>query len=91
MGGDVYPNKAAFTPRLPICHTGPVNPDLFRSAVSLDRDAWHAVVMEGVLADNGMISFAPWIDAGQSEAIRGYVLQQANARAGQQRRASGSN
>ena len=67
-----------------ICHSGPVNPDLFRSPMAASREAWHAVVYEGVLADNGMISFAPWITAEQSEAIRAYVLDQASARAKQQ-------
>ncbi len=66
-----------------ICHNGPVNPNLMRSAYATSPDAWKAVVMDGVLSDNGMISFAPWIDAEQSEAIRAYVLTEAARRAGQ--------
>ena len=57
-----------------ICHTGPVNPDLFRSAVATDKDAWKGVVIDGALQDNGMISFKPWINAEQAEAIRAFVL-----------------
>lgn len=57
-----------------ICHNGPVNPNLMRSQVAANKDAWNAVVMEGILSQNGMISFAPWIDAEQAEAIRAYVL-----------------
>ncbi|GAA0283065.1 PQQ-dependent methanol/ethanol family dehydrogenase [Alteraurantiacibacter aestuarii] len=60
-----------------ICHNGPVNPNLMRSAVAADPAAWQAVVMEGILAQNGMVSFAPWIDATQAEAIRAYVISEA--------------
>lgn len=60
-----------------ICHGGPTNPDLFRSPVTASREAWHSIVMDGVLAPRGMISFAPRIDAAQSEAIRAYVLSEA--------------
>ncbi|KPL66772.1 alcohol dehydrogenase [Erythrobacter sp. SG61-1L] len=60
-----------------ICHTGPVNPNLFKSQVATNRDAWRSVVIEGALKDNGMISFAPWLSADQAEAIRAYVLKSA--------------
>ncbi|MFB0613127.1 PQQ-dependent dehydrogenase, methanol/ethanol family [Aurantiacibacter poecillastricola] len=67
-----------------ICHNGPVNPNLMRSVYATDADAWNAVVMDGLLSDNGMISFAPWIDAEQSEAIRAYVLSEAGRRAAEE-------
>lgn len=67
-----------------ICHNGPVNPNLLRSVYATDADAWNAVVLEGTLSDNGMVSFAPWIDARQSEAIRAYVLSEAARRAGEE-------
>jgi glucose dehydrogenase len=57
-----------------ICHNGPVNPNLLRSPLATDRNAWRSVVIDGALKDNGMISFKPWINADQAEAIRGYVL-----------------
>ncbi|WP_241233611.1 PQQ-dependent dehydrogenase, methanol/ethanol family [Altericroceibacterium xinjiangense] len=60
-----------------ICHGGPVNPDLFRSPVATSQQAWHAVVIEGALADNGMISFAPWLSPEQAENVRAYVLSEA--------------
>ena len=63
-----------------ICHNGPVNPDLLRSPVAASAEAWRAVVMDGALADNGMISFEPWLTARQAEAIRGYVLAEAARR-----------
>ncbi|MGX7895907.1 hypothetical protein [Tsuneonella sp. HG222] len=34
-------------------------------------------MLDGALADNGMIAFKPWLDAAQVEAIRGYVLSEA--------------
>ena len=60
-----------------ICHNGPVNPDLMRSQVAASADAWRAVVIDGALAGNGMISFAKWVTPEQSESIRGYVLSEA--------------
>ncbi|MXO58473.1 PQQ-dependent dehydrogenase, methanol/ethanol family [Altererythrobacter salegens] len=60
-----------------ICHGGPVNPNLFRSQVAKDSGAWKAVVFDGGLSDNGMISFKTWLDEKQVEAIRAYVLTQA--------------
>jgi quinohemoprotein ethanol dehydrogenase len=60
-----------------ICHGGPVNPDLMRSQVASDAGAWRAVVIDGALADNGMISFKRWMTAGQAESVRAYVLSEA--------------
>ncbi len=60
-----------------ICHEGPVNPDLLRSAMATNRDAWKAVVIDGTLQDNGMASFADYITPKQAEAIRAYVLDAA--------------
>ena len=63
-----------------ICHNGPVNPDLLRSPVATNAQAWRSVVLDGALADNGMIGFEPWLTAAQVEAIRGYVLAEAARR-----------
>ncbi len=60
-----------------ICHTGPVNPNLMRSALATDAQAWQSVVHGGALKDNGMISFAPYLSTQQVESVRGYVLGQA--------------
>jgi PQQ-dependent dehydrogenase (methanol/ethanol family) len=64
-----------------ICHNGPVNPDLLRSPVAADAEAWRSVVLEGALADRGMISFKPWLKAEQIEAVRAYVVTEAGRRA----------
>jgi PQQ-dependent dehydrogenase (methanol/ethanol family) len=63
-----------------ICHNGPVNPNLLKSQFAADREAWRSVVIDGALADKGMISFAPWMSAEQAEAVRGFVLSQAKGR-----------
>jgi quinohemoprotein ethanol dehydrogenase len=60
-----------------ICHNGPVNPNLLRSPVATDANAWKAVVMDGILAQRGMISFAPWLSGQEAEAIRAYVITEA--------------
>jgi mono/diheme cytochrome c family protein len=72
--------EAQFFAFCTICHNGPVNPDLMRSPIATSADAWRQVVHDGSLADNGMISFEPWLTAAQIEAIRGYVLAEAARR-----------
>ncbi len=67
-----------------ICHNGPVNPNLLRSAYATDAAAWQTVVIDGALADNGMVSFAPWITPEEAEAIRAYVLTEAARRAAEE-------
>jgi mono/diheme cytochrome c family protein len=62
-----------------ICHGGPVNPDLMRSPTAASAEAWQSIVHDGALAPRGMISFAPWLEPEQIEAVRGYVLREAAA------------
>ena len=62
-----------------ICHTGPVNPDLRRSAVASDREAWKAVLIDGALAANGMASFHDYMTPAQAESVRAYVVSMADA------------
>jgi alcohol dehydrogenase (cytochrome c)/quinohemoprotein ethanol dehydrogenase len=54
-------------------------PDLRYSAALRSSEAWAAVVLNGVMQGNGMASFAPVLDAGETEAIRAYVIAQAHA------------
>jgi alcohol dehydrogenase (cytochrome c)/quinohemoprotein ethanol dehydrogenase len=65
------------------CHgdaavAGPLVPDLRKSAVLSDPATWQAIVHDGALKDNGMVSFAPVMSAGEIEAIRHYVIKRAN-------------
>lgn len=71
-----------------VCH-GPlaissgVLPDLRWSGYTADESAWKAVVAEGVLAENGMVSFSELLTDADIEAIRAYIVSQAhNATAG---------
>jgi quinohemoprotein ethanol dehydrogenase len=67
------------------CHgrAGAVNfgilPDLRYSATLGSKDAWAGVVLGGQFAGNGMASFASVISAEDAEAVRAYVIAQANA------------
>lgn len=60
------------------CHSGPINPDLTRSPVALNREAWRAVVIDGVLSGNGMASFRDYLTPAQAESIRAYVAGEAD-------------
>ena len=62
-----------------ICHTGPVNPDLRRSAILGNREAWKSIVMDGALESAGMASFRDYLSSNEAEAIRAFVTQQARA------------
>jgi len=72
--------EAQFFAFCTICHNGPINPDLMRSPIVTSAAAFRQVVHDGSLADNGMISFKPWLTAAQIEAIRGYILTEAARR-----------
>lgn len=54
-----------------------VLPDLRRSSMLQSAAAWKSVVIDGILKDNGMASFAKWIDAADAEALRAYVAGEA--------------
>lgn len=64
-----------------LCH-GPLGissgvlPDLRWSAYSGDAEAWQAVVAEGALTDQGMVSFSALLTPEEIEAIRAYVIAQ---------------
>ena len=55
-----------------------VLPDLRRSAALERQETWMAIVHDGILKDNGMVSFAPSLDRDEIEAIRQYVIKRAN-------------
>ena len=66
-----------------VCHgdsatSGGVNPDLRHSGALADADTWKSVVLDGILKDNGMVSFSPVLTPDQAQAIRFYVIDQAN-------------
>lgn len=67
-----------------VCH-GPAAlsvgsvPDLRYSATLLSQDAFMSIVLDGLLEDRGMASFADDLGAADVENIRAYLLQQAGA------------
>ena len=54
-------------------------PNLRYSAVTKDADLWQDVVRGGALAENGMPNFGDHFDAETVEAIRAYVIAEANS------------
>jgi alcohol dehydrogenase (cytochrome c)/quinohemoprotein ethanol dehydrogenase len=67
------------------CHgAGAVNlgilPDLRYSSALQSEEAWRKIVLEGQMEENGMASFSPVLDNASAEAIRAFVIAQANAR-----------
>ena len=77
--------ETAYSRNCSVCH-GPyaiatrpdTYPNLLTSSLLGDADAWDAVVMDGELSSSGMFSFAEILDGSDAEAIRAYVINQAN-------------
>lgn len=54
-----------------------ITPDLRRSPMIGSREAFDNVVLQGVLKERGMVSFAGHLSAGQVESIRAYISSSA--------------
>jgi alcohol dehydrogenase (cytochrome c)/quinohemoprotein ethanol dehydrogenase len=79
----VASGRALFQRFCSICHgdsavAGALMPDLRHSGVLNAPDQMKAVVVDGALEHNGMVSFASAVDADDAEAIRQYVIFRAN-------------
>ena len=82
---EIAQGESAYNANCSVCH-GPfavstrpdTYPDLRASSRLGDAAAWDAVVNGGELADSGMVSFAEILDDTDAEAIRAYVITQAN-------------
>jgi alcohol dehydrogenase (cytochrome c)/quinohemoprotein ethanol dehydrogenase len=66
-----------------VCHgdaavAGALNPDLRRSGLIGDPKAVRAIVIEGKLQHQGMVSFKAALKDADAEAIRQYVIKRAN-------------
>jgi alcohol dehydrogenase (cytochrome c)/quinohemoprotein ethanol dehydrogenase len=66
-----------------ICHGdsavgGLILPDLRHSTAIADPAKWKRIVMDGSLANNGMVGFSSVIPPGAEETIRAYVVSRAN-------------
>jgi quinohemoprotein ethanol dehydrogenase len=66
-----------------VCHgdaavSGSLNPDLRHSGAISDMNALKAIVIDGALQHNGMVSFKSALKAEDSENIRQYLIKRAN-------------
>ncbi|MDT8429694.1 MAG: PQQ-dependent dehydrogenase, methanol/ethanol family [Pseudomonadales bacterium] len=82
--GDTAAGSVLYGTFCQVCHAplglsaGPI-PDLRYSAMITDPDLFASVVLDGILADRGMVGFAADIGAEEAEHIRAYLLQLAAA------------
>jgi PQQ-dependent dehydrogenase (methanol/ethanol family) len=65
------------------CHGGAAvgngfMPDLRHSAYAATPEAWGSVILDGILIDKGMISFAEVLNEDDAESIRAFVMRQAH-------------
>ena len=65
------------------CHgdaviAGQINPDLRHSATIARQEAMRAIVIDGALEHNGMVSFDRVVTGDDAEAIRQYIIKRAN-------------
>ncbi|MEL6876607.1 MAG: PQQ-dependent dehydrogenase, methanol/ethanol family [Pseudomonadota bacterium] len=75
--------KAKYARYCAVCHApgavgSTVLPDLRRSGTLGNAQSWQAVVQDGILKDNGMVSFSDSLTPEESNAIREYVIHRAN-------------
>lgn len=79
----ILAGKARFQRYCSACHgdvavSGGVIPDLRYSPMLMSEQAFKAVVLDGVLKDRGMISFAAELSAEDAEAMRAYLIRRNN-------------
>jgi quinohemoprotein ethanol dehydrogenase len=79
----IQAGKILYAQRCGGCHGGKVlgngfMRDLRHSPYAADATAWQSVVIGGALQQNGMVSFAAIFSEDDAEAIRAYVVRQAN-------------
>ena len=75
--------EALFQRYCSVCHgdaavAGAINPDLRHSGAINDANAIKAIVVDGALQHNGMVSFKQAVTAQDAEAIRQYLIKRAN-------------
>lgn len=78
MGAQIYANTCT------TCHgdqaySSGLIPNLRFSGMTVSAEAWKAVVLEGALAEKGMPNFGEILDSEMAEAIRAYVIAEANS------------
>jgi len=73
------------------CHgfggaSGNVIPDLRRSLLLTNKEAWDSVVLGGALTDRGMIGWSKFVSAADVDAIRAYIGEMARGLQEQEKR-----
>jgi hypothetical protein len=58
--------------------SGGVLPDLRFSSMLATEESWRAVVIDGILAERGMMSFTENLTAAEAEALRSYIVSRAH-------------
>lgn len=76
--GRRYYQRSCYACHGPSAISGGVLPDLRYSPAIANLDVWNAVTIDGVLVDNGMVSFKEDYSAEQLNAIRAYIIHQAH-------------
>jgi quinohemoprotein ethanol dehydrogenase len=76
--------RLAYARHCTVCHgeqamSSGLVPNLRFSPVTADADAWREVVRNGARASLGMANFSAILDDAASEAIRAYVISEANS------------
>jgi quinohemoprotein ethanol dehydrogenase len=79
----VAQGQALFGRYCQVCHGasaggGGVLPNLQRSPTLADADTWKAILIDGMLKDRGMVSFASVLTPEQAQLIRLYVIDEAH-------------
>ena len=79
----VAQGQALFGRYCQVCHGasaagGGVLPNLQRSGTLGSGDAWHSILIDGALKEQGMVSFAKVLTPEQAQLIRLYVIDEAN-------------
>lgn len=78
LGSRTYDNRCS------VCHGGRafssnLVPNLQTSPALVDQQVWNDIVIRGARAENGMPNFGAHLDELTSEAIRAYVIAEANS------------
>jgi quinohemoprotein ethanol dehydrogenase len=81
--------KRAYANNCLVCHgaqaySSGLIPNLRYSALTNSKQAWKSVVVDGALAEKGMPDFGKIIDVQAAEAIRAFVIYEANSVRGQE-------
>lgn len=72
---DPVPGLAAYNDHCMMCHR--FGADLLRSKALNSSELWKSVVIDGVLADNGVRGLRRYFDAETAEDLRDYILKRA--------------